>query len=123
VFESWLERDAAMAMDFDGDVVGFAAQPFWLSWSETDRARSHAPEFFARSTDGTGIVIDCRPADRVRPRDAEAFAATERACGEVGLAVPAGHRPRTAVVGHSARRTRNRATAAASGLLSPPRSR
>jgi hypothetical protein len=43
VFESWMERDAAMAMDFDGDVVGFAAQPFWLSWSETDRARSHAP--------------------------------------------------------------------------------
>lgn len=84
VFESWLERDAAMALDFDGGVVGFAAQPFWLCWSETDQARSHAPDFFARSADGTGIVIDCRPADRVRPRDAEAFAATERACGEVG---------------------------------------
>jgi hypothetical protein len=65
-------------------VVSFAAQPFWLSWSGTGRARSHAPDFFARTLEGTGVVIDCRPADRVRPRDAEAFAVTERACAEVG---------------------------------------
>ncbi|QWF85652.1 TnsA-like heteromeric transposase endonuclease subunit [Amycolatopsis sp. CA-230715] len=84
VFESWLERDTAMALDFDGEIVGFAAQPFWLSWPDTDRARSHAPDFFARTVDGTGIVVDCRPAKRVRPRDAAAFAATERACHEVG---------------------------------------
>jgi hypothetical protein len=83
MFESWLERDAAMVLDFDPDVTGFAAQPFWLSWPDADRARSHAPDFFARTADGTGIVIDCRPAERVRPRDAEAFAAPERACAEV----------------------------------------
>jgi hypothetical protein len=83
-FESWLERDTAMAMDFDGDIASFASQPFWLSWADTDRARSHAPDFFARTADGTGVVVDCRPADRIRPRDAEAFAATERACREVG---------------------------------------
>jgi hypothetical protein len=29
-------------------------------------------------------VIDCRPVERVRPRDTEAFAATERACAEIG---------------------------------------
>jgi hypothetical protein len=83
-FESWLERDEAMSLDFDGAVVGFAAQPFWLSWPDIDRVRSHAPDFFARLADGTGVVIDCRPAARIKPRDAAAFAATERACTEVG---------------------------------------
>ncbi|GAA5049901.1 hypothetical protein GCM10023318_19420 [Nocardia callitridis] len=83
-FESWLERDEAMALDFDAEVTGFAAQPFWLFWPDAGRVRSHAPDFFARRADGTGIVIDCRPADRVRPRDEAAFTATERACAEVG---------------------------------------
>ncbi|WP_433709413.1 hypothetical protein ACQP2U_23215 [Nocardia sp. CA-084685] len=31
-FESWLERDEAMALDFDPNAVSFAAQPLWLSW-------------------------------------------------------------------------------------------
>lgn len=83
-FESWFERDEAMALDFDTDVVVFAAQPFWLSWSDTDRVRSHAPDFFARTRTGIGIVVDCRPQNRIKPRDAQSFAAIERACGEVG---------------------------------------
>lgn len=29
-FESWLKCDEALALDFDPDVSGFAAQPFWL---------------------------------------------------------------------------------------------
>lgn len=29
-YESWLERDQAMLLDFDCEVVGFAAEPFWL---------------------------------------------------------------------------------------------
>jgi len=41
-FESWLERDTAMTLDFDPDVVSFAAQPFWLSWTGTDRAQARA---------------------------------------------------------------------------------
>lgn len=34
--------------------------------------------------DGTGVVIDCRPADHVPAADAEVFGATERACERVG---------------------------------------
>lgn len=83
-FESWLERDTAMLLDFDPHVVGFASQPFWLSWPEGGRVRSHAPDFFARLDDGAGVVVDCRPAKRIRPQDAAVFRATERACGEVG---------------------------------------
>ena len=32
-YESWLERDLLMLLDFDPDVVGIAAQPFWLLWT------------------------------------------------------------------------------------------
>jgi hypothetical protein len=32
-YESWLERDHVMALDFDATVVGIASQPFWLSWT------------------------------------------------------------------------------------------
>ncbi|MFC5185453.1 TnsA-like heteromeric transposase endonuclease subunit [Actinomadura harenae] len=83
-YESWLERDEAMALDFAVDVVGFASQPFWLFWSDGQRVRSHAPDFFARLKDGTGVVIDCRPSERIRSRDAGAFEATEQACDSVG---------------------------------------
>lgn len=83
-YESWLERDHAMALDFDPTVVGFASQPFWLHWHDGRQTRSHAPDFFARLADGTGVVIDVRADDRIEPRDAAAFAATERACSEVG---------------------------------------
>jgi hypothetical protein len=89
-FESWLERDTAMAMamDFDDDVVSFAAQPFWLSWAGTDRARSHAPDFFARTADGTGVVVDCRPrtgSHRVKPRPSpRPNAPASRSAGSTG---------------------------------------
>jgi hypothetical protein len=83
-FESWLERDEALALDFDPETVGFASQPFWLFWPGPSRVRSHAPDFFARTSKGSGVVIDCRPEQRIRPRDAEAFAATEQACAQVG---------------------------------------
>jgi len=48
-FESWLERDHVMAMDFDPGITGIASQPFWLHWRDEDgRDRRHAPDFFAR---------------------------------------------------------------------------
>ncbi len=31
-FESWLERDHLMLMDFDPEVTAVASQPFWLHW-------------------------------------------------------------------------------------------
>jgi TnsA endonuclease-like protein len=83
-FESWLERDVAMMLDFDPAVVAFSSQPFWLTWAQDGRQQRHVPDYFARLADGTGVVIDVRPDDRIEPRDAEAFAATGRACREVG---------------------------------------
>ena len=84
-FESWLERDHVMAMDFDPDITGIASQPFWLHWRDEDgRPRRHAPDFFARRADGSGLVVDVRPDDRIPARDAGVFQVTAMACGQVG---------------------------------------
>lgn len=85
-YESWLERDHATVLDFDPQVVAFAAQPFWLWWRDeaTGRMRSHAPDFFARSACGAGLVVDCRPVDRIDERSAGSFAAMRAACEAVG---------------------------------------
>jgi hypothetical protein len=82
--ESWLERDQAMLLDFDPEVVAFSSQPFWLSWPEAGRTRRHAPDYFARLADGTGVVIDVRADDRIPAEDAEVFEMTARACAAVG---------------------------------------
>lgn len=83
-FESWLERDHVLLLDFQPDVVGFASQPFWFRWRDADRDRRHAPDFFARLADGTGVVVDVRADDRIEPSDAEAFDAMKDACTEMG---------------------------------------
>ena len=46
-FESWVERDVVMLLDFDAEVVAVSAQPFWLSWAGERGTRRHAPDFFA----------------------------------------------------------------------------
>jgi hypothetical protein len=83
-YESWLERDHAMLLDFDPDVVGFSSQPFWLRWHDGRRRRRHAPDYFVRLADGRGVVVDVRADDRIEPKDAEVFEATARACEAVG---------------------------------------
>lgn len=83
-YESWLERDRVMALDFDSSVVGLSSQPFRLSWQEAGKTRSHTPDYFVRLRDGTGVVVDVRADDRIEPQDAEAFAVTARACETVG---------------------------------------
>ncbi len=74
-----------MLLDFDPQVTGFASQPFWLLWTgENGRARRHAPDYFARRRDGSGLVVDVRADERIGPRDEEAFAVTREACMLVG---------------------------------------
>ena len=83
--ESWLERDRLLALDADPEVVGVAAQPMWLHWTDASgRGLRHAPDYFARRADGTGVVIDVRPDQRIGDRDAMVFAATARFCAQVG---------------------------------------
>jgi hypothetical protein len=83
-FESWVERDAVMLLDFDPDVVAVSSQPFCLRWAGQPGARRHVPDYFARLADGSAVVIDVRPDELVGADDAEVFAATQRACAAVG---------------------------------------
>jgi hypothetical protein len=84
-FESWLERDHLMLLDFDAMVVGIASQPFRLHWrDESGKPLSHTPDYLARAADGAVVVLDCRPVERRPPRDAVKFEATARACAQVG---------------------------------------
>ena len=84
-FESWLERDHVMLMDFDPDITGIASQPFWLHWQDEDGLpRRHAPDFFARRAGGGGVVVDVRPDDRIPAKDAGVFRTTALACAQAG---------------------------------------
>jgi hypothetical protein len=73
-----------MALDQSPEVVAFASQPFWLTWNEDGGLRRHAPDYFARLMDGTGVVIDVRPDDAIKEKDAKVFAVTAQACETVG---------------------------------------
>jgi hypothetical protein len=67
-FESWLEHNHVLHLDFDPSVMGIASQPFWLHWIDAaGRTVSHAQDFFARRSDGSAVVVDCRPVERRRP--------------------------------------------------------
>jgi hypothetical protein len=86
-YESWLERDHAMWLDWDTAVTGIASQPFRLWWpapADGGRPLSHVPDYFAERGGGPALVVDCRPADRRGPRDLAAFDATSRACAAIG---------------------------------------
>lgn len=83
-YESWVERAVVMMMDFDPEVTGLSSQPFWLHWHDGNRPRRHAPDYFARLADGTGVVVDVRPDDLVDAHAAESFAVTAEACHQVG---------------------------------------
>jgi hypothetical protein len=79
-FESWLERDHTMLLDFSPHLRAFAAQPFWLLWPLGGRVRRHVPDIFVRLAGGGGVVVDVRADDRIGPKDAAAFEATAAAC-------------------------------------------
>lgn len=83
-YESWLERDHAVLLDFDADVTGFSSQPFWLHWHDGRRARRHAPDFFARRRDGSALLVDVRADDQVDEKAAGVFAVTDWICGQIG---------------------------------------
>lgn len=82
-YESWLERDHLMLLDFASEVVGISSQPFTVAVETPSGRRRHTPDYFARLADGTGVVIDVRPDARVGA-DGEVFAATSAACELVG---------------------------------------
>jgi hypothetical protein len=59
----------------------------WLHWAdESGRARRHAPDFFVRRADGTGVLVDVRPDERISAADGAVFVATAAIAGQAGWA-------------------------------------
>jgi hypothetical protein len=83
-YESWLERDHLMLLDFAPEVVGVSSQPCTLELDTSAGTRRHTPDYFARLHDGTGVIVDVRPDARVKEPDAAVFSATAAACTQVG---------------------------------------
>lgn len=81
---TWLERDRLILLDHDPQVVAVASQPFWLHWHDGTRKRRHAPDHFARLSDGGARIVDARAADEMDEATREAFDATRHACRAVG---------------------------------------
>ena len=54
--------------------------------TRTGKTRSHAPDYFARRADGSAVVVDCRPVERIKPQDAATFDATRRGLRAARLA-------------------------------------
>jgi hypothetical protein len=56
-FESWVERDHLVALDFDPSVTGIVSQPFCLLWPGESKTRRHAPDFLVRLDDDAVLVL------------------------------------------------------------------
>jgi len=83
-YESWLERDNLMMLDFDPAVTGISFQPFVLYWHDGTRERKHTPDYFARRADGSALVVVVRADDSIKPEDAEALEMTALMCSQAG---------------------------------------
>lgn len=84
-YESLLERDRLWLADFDDDVVGIAAQPFWFSGSDKGSIRRHVPDLLLERRDGSFVVVDVKPAEFAQhPKAAAVFNWTGRLCAAKG---------------------------------------
>ena len=55
-------------------------------WPVSRPLTRHAPDFFVRRADGTGVLVDVRPDDRICAADSAVFAATAVMAGQAGWA-------------------------------------
>ena len=81
LYESRLELARLLLGDFDSDVVGIAAQPLLVR----DADRRHVPDFLLARADGSVLVVNVKPADRLDKEEiAEALAWAGRVFAERG---------------------------------------
>ncbi|MEH0419667.1 TnsA-like heteromeric transposase endonuclease subunit [Streptomyces sp. B21-083] len=82
-FESLEEARVLLALDFASRVRDVVPQPLKLEFRTGDGRRVHVPDFLVLARTGV-CLVDVRPLDRVRTKDAESFAAAFEAalaCG------------------------------------------
>lgn len=83
-FESRFESTALMALDFAGDAVQVSSNPFWLLWPKGSVPKRHAPDFFIRRRDGSVLVVDVKPEERISDQDRIQHSRTREVCDELG---------------------------------------
>lgn len=81
-FESFWERAFLAALDRTGDAVAVSSQPMWVHWRSPKR--SHAPDYFVRRADGSGLLVDVRPRELIKPEDQAKFELTRRLAAALG---------------------------------------
>jgi len=81
-FESLLEREAIMLLDFDPTVAVIVAQPFALLWPKS--ASHHFPDLLVRHVDGSIAVVDVRALPLLDGKATRQFDLTRRALTHVG---------------------------------------
>lgn len=82
-FESLTERRCLMELDRTAGVVSVSSQPMWIEWGGGLNGK-HAPDYFVRSEDGTGTVVDVRPLARIDDKAQRQFDRTAEFCRSAG---------------------------------------
>lgn len=87
--ESLEEAKLLLALDFAGDVLEVVSQPFRIGYGCATGQRDHTPDFLVMTKTEVWL-IDVRPAELIKEKDRESFAASEelaRICGWRFMAV------------------------------------
>lgn len=82
-FESLAERSCLIELDRTPGVVAVSSQPMWIKWARQP-VGEHAPDYFVRLADGSGLVIDVRPLERVDDEARVQFGRTAVVCRDQG---------------------------------------
>jgi hypothetical protein len=81
-FESFWERAFLTALDRTGEATGVSSQPMWIRWRSPKR--SHAPDYFVRRDDGSGLLVVVRPRELIGSEDEAKFELTRRLAAALG---------------------------------------
>ena len=86
-YESRLEMTVLLQLDFNKFVHSVVSQPFTLHYLQNGKSYYHTPDFFVRSTDGNGEIINVKPHKFIgRENNVRAFHACESVSHQMGLA-------------------------------------
>lgn len=82
--ESVLELRSLELLDFGGEVVRIASQPFEITFRDGSGAVRHTPDFFGVHRDGEQVVYDVKPLGWMTDEVAVQFEQTARVCASIG---------------------------------------
>lgn len=84
-YESRLEMDILLQLDFNPATISVVSQPFILHYSDGDGEFAHIPDFLVLTDMGEIVIIDVKPKKYVNTSENKrAFRATAEACESVG---------------------------------------